>query len=72
MSVRGFARWIVDRLLVAFAAAVMVVNGSSFGIDLLSKGLLYTFEVFLVMVVIIGVVVYLIIPRSKTKKLAEK
>jgi len=68
MSARGFVRWVIDRVMIAFIIAVIVVNGSSFGFDLLGRGLLYTFEVFLVTVVVVGAVVYLVVPRSKSKK----
>ncbi|MGQ9680392.1 MAG: hypothetical protein ACUVV4_06455 [Candidatus Bathyarchaeia archaeon] len=67
MSIRGSIRWILDRILIAFSAAILVVNGSSFGIDPMNKGLLYNFEVFLTLTVLVGIITYLIIPGSKSK-----
>lgn len=67
MSIRGSIRWILDRILIAFSAAILVVNGSSFGIELVNKGLLYNFEVFLILTVLVGIITSLIIPRNKSK-----
>jgi len=67
MVVREVVRWILDRVLVAFACAFLVMYGPSFGVDLANRSLLYNFEVFLIVATALGGLTFLIVPRRKPK-----